>query len=148
MLQHMEQGCQPRSVLRRLGRDIAHAAKCTSRAQFALDLVVKTYPPGSRLRRQIEHGRGEAAVRVGGERLREQLADAHPNSAACGIASGAGRQARVPCVLLGHAIRKRAMKPVPRGSVPARSRKPRNASGWTISPKMVLRSPESATASR
>ncbi|MEQ1881284.1 MAG: hypothetical protein ABL878_09980 [Burkholderiales bacterium] len=31
------------------------------------------------------------------------------------------------------------MKPVPRGSVPARSRKPRNASGWTISPKVSRR---------
>ena len=32
------------------------------------------------------------------------------------------------------------MKPVPRGSVPARSRKPRSASGWAISPKVRRRS--------
>jgi hypothetical protein len=76
MLRHVEQGCQPRSVLRRFGRNITHAAKCASRAQFALDLVVKAYPLGTRLRRQIEHGRGEAAVRVGRERLRKQLANA------------------------------------------------------------------------
>ena len=37
MLQHMEQGCQPRGVLRRLGRDITYTAKCASRAQLALD---------------------------------------------------------------------------------------------------------------
>ena len=31
------------------------------------------------------------------------------------------------------------MKPLPRGSVPARSRKPRSASGCTISPKVKRR---------
>ena len=59
-----------------------------------------------------------------------------PKSATRSIASGPGRYARVPCMLLSHAIRKRAMKPMPRVSVPARSRKPRNASGWTINPNV------------
>lgn len=40
MLQHVEQGCEPRGVLGRLGRDITHAAKCAARAHLALDLVV------------------------------------------------------------------------------------------------------------
>jgi len=76
MLQHMEQGRQPRGVLSGLGRDIAHAAKCASRAQLALDLIVKAYPLGTRPRRQVEHRRDEAAARVARERLREQRPDA------------------------------------------------------------------------
>ena len=62
MLQHVEQDCQPRGVLRCLGRDIAHAARRAARAQLTLDLVVKAYPLGTRLRRQIEHRQLEAAV--------------------------------------------------------------------------------------
>jgi hypothetical protein len=42
----MEQSRQPREVLSRFSRDITHAAKCTSRAQLALDVVVKAYPLG------------------------------------------------------------------------------------------------------
>ncbi len=43
MLQYVEQGCEPRDVLRRLGRNIAHAAECASRTEFALDLIVNAY---------------------------------------------------------------------------------------------------------
>ena len=51
-------------------------------------------------------------------------------------ATGAGRKARVPWALCGQAIRKRAMKPVLRDSVPAHSRTLRKASGWTFNPKV------------
>jgi len=43
-------------------------------------------------------------------------------------------------VLAGQAIRNRAMKPLPRGSVPARSMNVRIVSGCTITPKVSRRS--------
>jgi hypothetical protein len=62
------------------------------------------------------------------------------NRSTAGIATGAGRYERCPCVLSGQAIRNRARKPVPRGSAPARSMNPRSASGWTMTPKVSRRS--------
>ena len=57
-----------------------------------------------------------------------------------GISAGAGRYRRWPCVLAGQAIRNRAMNPVPRGRAPARAINPRQASGWTMTPKVNRRS--------
>ena len=39
-----------------VGRDIAHAAECASRTQLTFDLIVKAYPLGTCLRREIQQG--------------------------------------------------------------------------------------------
>lgn len=141
VLWHQQSGPFDRSALNAHIPDGLGVAKGAQAAVLPLVQVASRY----RYTRVVGGDRsGTSGVRppnasvVNGVSSRALIRMLNPSTA--GIAAGAGRYGRWPCVLVGQAIRKRARKPLPRGSVPARSMNARSASGCTMTPKVNRRS--------